>query len=367
MFLRKRAVSGFVTLTLLVIGPLPMRAAQDGEKENLKTAIKTLASEVRVMLKQQNQESVAVVDFVGSVVDSNFGPGLKRLLSEELKAQKVSVSETASYTIKGKYAAVDDPDERNRIVMRLSVDVFSSSQGKRGTYVANVRDTTDIAKLAGVTASLQPRDDAETRNQKIQDSKKEPSVHLDGTRIKTRPDSPFAVELLVKSQPRQPKVEKGQAFVDIQRDEIYAVRVHNNTKLEAAISLNIDGLDVFTFSDVKDDKTGDTRYKHFIVAPGQSFTITGWHKTNKKALAFLVAEYGKGAASQMKSTGEVGVLTLTFRPASTHPKDLPGDKNSTLSAATNETGFGPEQGTNLQEVARTIGAVSDVVIVRYTR
>ena len=170
----------------------------------------------------------------------------------------------------------------------------------------------------------------------------------------------------MKGKPRQPGQNVGEAFVNIQRDEIYEVRVHNRSANEAAVSLTIDGLDVFTFSDVKDEKTGKPLYSHFIVQPKSTFTILGWHKTNDKALSFLVTEYGKGASSQLKSTGPVGVLTAAFSACSLHPNDLPADDGA-RSLPQNETGKGPPRDTKLKEVTRTIGVVRDIISVRYTR
>src|SRR5206468_1525332 len=105
-------------------------------------------------------------------------------------------------------------------------------------------------------------------------------------------------------------------------NDIYEVRVTNNSTEEAAVTLTIDGIDVFAFSDIKDAKTGKPRFSHYIVAPKTSHTIVGWHKTNAVSLGFLVTEYGKGASSQLKSTGDVGVLTVTFSSAGAIPTDL---------------------------------------------
>ena len=53
---------------------------------------------------------------------------------------------------------------------------------------------------------------------------------------------------------------------------------------------------VFTFSEVRNPKTGAPRYSHFIVAPGKDALIRGWHKRNEAPnnfLSFLVTAYGE--------------------------------------------------------------------------
>jgi hypothetical protein len=377
MYLRRLFVFGLLTLALPGVAPKGFAADEKkeaDEKKDLKSAVKTLATAVHNFLLEEKLETVAVGDFANpaKVDNANFGPGLKKLLTEELQALKVTVSGKASHSVQGRFAVVTDPTDRNQIAIRLTAEVLNASDQRVGEFKADVQSNTDIAKLTGITASLPSRGDKERRNEEIQKAKDKPKVTLEGTLIRTKADSPFAVELLVRSKdspaaaPRPATVRDGQAFVDILRDEIYEVRVYNKTASEAAVSLTIDGVDVFAFSDLKDAKTGKPRYTHFIVAPNSKFTIHGWHKTNDRALSFLVTEIGKGASSGLKSTGQVGVLTVTFSLAGAFPKDLPGD-DAARGAPENETGFGPARDTQLKEVARTIGVVRDVITVRYTR
>jgi hypothetical protein len=197
-------------------------------------------------------------------------------------------------------------------------------------------------------------------------------VRFDGTKIIPSAKSPYAIEVLVKrdikalAMPRQPRFEGDNPFVDTQRGELYAVRVYNNSQHEAAVTLHIDGLSVFTFSEVRDPK-GAPRYSHYIIPPGKDTTIHGWHKRNEPPdnfLSFLVTAYGDGASKLVaQPTGKVGLITATFAYAWPKGQEPPKDDRS----AGDETGLGPPISAKFAEPQRTIGAVRDIVSIRYTR
>ncbi len=167
-----------------------------------------------------------------------------------------------------------------------------------------IRRLRDIAAIEGVTASLDPSDDARDQGKNIRDRLNNPSVFVDGTRVRSKQDSPFTLQLAVKpsvgsdttpAKPRQAVVDKGQAFVSIDKGELYELLFHNGSPGEVAVSFKIDGIDGFTFSDDRDKKTGQPQFSHFIVPAGQSLVIPGWFKTidptrKDNFLRFLVTE-----------------------------------------------------------------------------
>ena len=121
------------------------------------------------------------------------------------------------------------------------------------------------------------------RNKEIKLRLGDPKVVIDGSRIRATAESKLAVELFVKgenavnSSPRAARAEEGLAFVDIKRGEIYEVVIHNGGDKEVAVALTIDGLDTFSFSELRDSKTNKPRYSHYVLAAGKSATIVGWH------------------------------------------------------------------------------------------
>src|SRR4029077_21190276 len=123
--------------------------------------------------------------------------------------------------------------------------------------------------LLGTTVQLPPNLDEKGRDRRIREGIDNPRFPISGARA-SEPDSPYGIEVLVKTrgeyQPRPAQLVDGLAFVPIKRDEVYAIKLINDTPHDAAVTLSIDGLNVFAFSEVKDPKTGRPRYTHFMVA-----------------------------------------------------------------------------------------------------
>jgi hypothetical protein len=149
------------------------------------------------------------------------------------------------------------------------------------------------------------------------------------------------------------------------RNEIYSVRLINESPHDAAATLTIDGLNMFVFSEVK-DKKGQPRYTHVIVPARSSGTILGWHRTNEKSDSFLVTEYAKSAAAQLlHNSAKIGTITVCFSAAWPRDGRPPGDEPPTRSA--DATGRGPEVAAKYTEVERTLGVIRATVSVRYTK
>lgn len=347
--------------------------------EELRKEIAALAENI---LKNVKKQPVSVGQFTPTgLLASNAGPGLEEILRAELEArQKGVVQPNAKFEVKGDYALVKsktDPDQRVIKIVARIIDKDNGDELKDLLVQANLGGTREIAELVAATVNLPILGTKGQRNEAIQDRLASPRVYIDGSMIRTNRDSPYGVELWVKPQvnaaasARKATDERGQACVDIQRDEIYELRIYNDSAHEAAVSVSIDGIDAFTYSDDRDEKTGRPKYRFYIVPPKSTVPVKGWHKTNdpKRAdnvLSFLVTEYGKGAASARGATGKIGVITVTFAACWENDEQKPEDEKGARDTR-NETGFGPPQKQALQGVKRHIGAVREVVSVRYSR
>ena len=177
----------------------------------------------------------------------------------------------------------------------------------------------------------------------------------------------------IRNRPRLPLVAGwlALAFTKIERGELYAVRLINDSNLDAAVQLSIDGLSMFAFSQLRHkdgSQKGEPLYTTVIVPATKSAIIAGWHVSNDKTDKFLMTEYAKSAAATLNHTSNLGTITATFQAAwpegSPAPADEPGKRRGGTGDA---TGFGPRIDVKYEEVKRNLGVIRDTVSVRYAK
>ena len=288
--------------------------------EVLRKELDRIAEQMQQALKQQNQPSIAIGEIAGPAqLDTNFGPGVSAGLAQALKLRGITVSRKASLSVRGRYAKVPSDRYAGQSMVRLTVELFDQDDQPRGSYQARFYDSPTIAAFLGVTASLPPDGDLHTRNLEVVDAAERPSAVIDGTRLRASSSSPFAVEVLVSAgpgqpaAPRTPTISDGQAVVDVCRGELYAIRVYNQANFEAAAIITVDGLSVFTFSEIRAND-GSSLYFFYPVAAGTMLDVVGWFRGMGRSDAFQVTEYGHGAAALVRNppAGKTGVITVQF-------------------------------------------------------
>jgi hypothetical protein len=155
----------------------------------------------------------------------------------------------------------------------------------------------------------------------------------------------------------------GLALLNIKRGEVYAVKIINDSKHDAAVTLTIDGLSMFAFSTIKG-------YEVVIVPAGQAGVVPGWHRTNEKSDSFVVAEYAKSAvAKELPSSSTIGTIHASFKAA--WPKDAqpPADEPASAAGArdADATARGKPIDSKYTEVVRNIGSLREAISVRYNK
>jgi hypothetical protein len=374
--------AGLIAIPLALLVATFARADTQPEVVTLKDFKKDLpkvAKKVLDIVAGEKQSVVAVGQFRGPAQhEANFGPGIGELLSQALEDLKkgVVVTKGAELSVQGSYAFVDEPTDRTRVLVKLKIEVINQQFERVKEFVAELTNNADIAKILGLTVSLatdpdDPKFEKPERNREIKLRLGDPKVTIDGPRIRAAAASKLAVEIRVKgekdagpSKPRDAKVVGGQAFVDIQRGEVYQVVIHNGGSRQVGVALTIDGLDAFTFSEVLNPKTKKHKYTHYVVDAGKSATIVGWHLRDQPPdnySSFLVTEYGKGASARAgiasSKEDKIGVLTVAF--SLTLPA---GD-----SRGNGETGFGPPISVKVEPLHLDFEQPHEFVTVRYAR
>jgi hypothetical protein len=353
-----------LALAALLGGAGPVRA-QAGLKAELAEAAKKIAQAV-------GDKPVTVGDFTGSKrLQSSAGPGVAKALSDALKKQKVKVENNAALTVEGDFSDFND-DQSGRLAVRLNVRIKNNRgnvalEFARAIFPKDASDTS-IQELLGVSTSAPGNATDEQRDDLLRASLKDPTATIDGTRVMARPKRPFAIEVLVKSGDdyvaKTPQAVNGRAFVSLDKNDTYAVRLINTSNFDAAVTLSVDGLNVFSFSQVKDE-TGDPKVNRWIVPKKSQATIKGWYLTDQKTASFVVTDLPKSAGGTLKSSAAVGTITASFAVAVAKGGKLPSDEPKTRAVDPAATGLGAELGLGGREAERVFGVVRDTISVRY--
>ncbi|QVL34011.1 hypothetical protein KIH39_08925 [Telmatocola sphagniphila] len=367
-------------MILLLVGLLHAASVRAEEIKTLQAIAAELATDVKAVLNKENQQAVRIGLFSprGSALgDANAGLSICSALEKELGTL---ANPQAIYEISGSFLAVENPRDPKLTQISVKPELTNTKTGEtvkvflpKDLYIGG---NTDIARILGVTGRVPSEKEGTQvsygeRNKNIQELHKQPRTFVHGpdhSLISSCPESLYDVQILVgrtpgKVAPRSATLVAGKAFVDIAKSEFYQVRVINRSNKEVAVAMAIDGVDEFTFSDVK-KPDGRPKYSHWIIEPkGQpnaEVTIKGWHKDLNTLLSFVVTDLGKGAASRFptKTFGKVGTISLAFSTTF--------DAQSSRGGV--ETGFGPPIEVKQKEVHRKIDtAPHEFLTIRYQR
>lgn len=361
-----------VVLSLLVFGlPSPSAIASQLDEK-----MKELAESVLAFTKGKSVR-VGVFSPTG-LPDTSFGAGCTEALKHAINQRKPdAVSETANFVVNGNYLFVKSRTHTDLSrVVKIDARIIDLTFGEEVTKIpfrVELDHTNAIAEVIQETVALPPSGSKALRNQILVQSVLQPKAHIHGrnnTLVSSNTESGLAVEILTHrslnepAMPRRASLIGGRPFVDIAHDELYEVKLYNNTTREIAAQLSIDGIDMYHFS--KDRAPdGSPAYSHVIVPPRSTATVIGWHNSvsgNDNYKSFLVTSYGKGAASQSGITAseKLGVIHVQFAFSQIPPS---GEKSS----SGKETGLGPPQRVTQEPVTRQIDPPHDFVSIRYAR
>ena len=342
-------------------------------------------------------------------LSGQIGPGLKESFRTALSEKKILVNEGAEHLLTGQYFVTDKKSLQANQPLRLTIKLGLvkrsgqvavellpiNAEFDTAKHIARIDSTRDLALAFGFHGRVTPdhgdyQAPKQERQKEMTDQILKPVPFLSGTRVRSKQESEYEVEILAKplndyatgkAQPRTPRLEKGQAFVDIERNELYEIKIFNNSHKDVAVAVSVDGLSVFHFAD-KDhcNEQGRPKFNYYIVHPkgyqeyddagrrvdyDGTLTVVGWFQKlapPDNYLSFLVTEYGKGAVSKagIKSRSQVGAIHVQF----SYCRPL---KKGEHARSGNETGFGPPRSVQQKAVSYEIDPPYDFVTIRYTR
>jgi hypothetical protein len=215
---------------------------------------------------------------------------------------------------------------------------------------------------------MSPAGGQESRNKQLKNALYNPSCYVDGSKVCTKLGSPYAVEVLVKRGanyvPTPARQDKGLAFVGLNKSDVYALRLHNNTDYEAGVQVTVDGLSMFRFSE-QVGKNGQP-FQYVIVAPRSHVDVKGWFVNLDYTDEFRIVPLGQARIAQFKTSSKVGVITAAFVAAweKGNAKKRPHDEPQARSV---ETDRGNTISQNYREIERDYGAVRSTISIRYSK
>jgi hypothetical protein len=168
----------------------------------------------------------------------------------------------------------------------------------------------------------------------------------------------YGVQVLVNSNPRTPYDKEGMAYVGFQPNDIYTVRLINNSDYEATVLLKIDGLNIFAFN--KDpEPDGKVREYKIVVEQGKTVDVPGWYYKDGVSNAFQVTD---DESKFLKSVGADSVITAQFAASWTDKKP---DDEPIAKSVLGTTQGPPVNHPGWARVERTVGRVRATVSVFY--
>lgn len=303
-------------------------SSMPAQESSLQIEVAALAQDVKTALADR-QTSIAVGAFqASSKLPASAGPAITLALKRELELRKITVRDDAPWRIEGKYADVIDRESESLAVALVAQ--ISERKATKTVVVLQLKPRgvfgeASIAALLGTSVELAPTMSRKERDEKLRIAIDQPAIELRRVSLKPEekpqpvqvatPKSMLRMEILIKNgadyEPRVISIKDGQAFVEIKREEVYAVRLLNDHDFEIAVQLSIDGLGLFTFADAVNPKTGKKFHSIVIPAHGRA-TAYGWYRNKDTVNEFLVTEYAKSAAAELKSEGNVGSITASY-------------------------------------------------------
>lgn len=399
-----------ILVAALVCLAAPSRAQA---RDALQLTVGRLSEEVEATLKHNDISEVRVGEFAyraGTAKEKESahlftgGRKLTTALMQGLQNRKTKIDPGAKYGIRGTFEKIYEKgdDGKNYPAVKIALE-FVDADNKPvelkapagvslpivwGIYSPPESPAT-MVELFGL--SLPPTPPKLTEPEvagTVINAFDHPSGTADGTKIKQSQGSALAIEILIADadkardnpkalkdtdyKPLTPTIEDGRAFVQIDREQVYGIRLYNDHDFEVAAKVTLDGLSAFVFCEDKDEKGTYQKYDRFVVPAKSSYLVRGWFVKPGQTDLFNVVEYSESATRKfgIAAPGEVGTIVVSYVACWAKDKKPPlgdGDGLAARNTDGDATGQGADVGNDLTPTMRVLGYNRDTIAVRYTR
>jgi hypothetical protein len=286
-------VLGFACVWAMLLAPAQADDAQANDAQAklhaaFSEAISELAGDIAKYVKSETETDGAIR--IGSWEGpSGGGSRISQALKTSLGTQ-VNVKGFGGYSVSGSYQQDENTEGKHVTVITATI----KNPGGNPVQTLPKRLVTDqklAIELFGANVDLTAASDPDEK-QLLEKEKKKPSEHPledekavaqklrdrianpkdnatvfvssgeaaggDSSIVRFSKDSPYGVELLIRDAKAptdapyagcQVAVDGGIPHTDITRDKVYAIRIHNGSGTPVGVSITIDGINLYTFSD----------------------------------------------------------------------------------------------------------------------
>ncbi len=371
----------------------------DGTMEEFRPAIETISNGVAKLLKSRRQSQITVGTISGPpTLGAAAGSGFRQMFIEELGRLGIRTAKLGTEIgLSGEYRLakatpealttqiqfeVKLVDSSGQILTDLAstVDVNSLAGNSKikpsGELVVNAFTTPEATALAlGLTADLDGYQADINRGEYlsrdiVQTMLSRQTAHIMGSnQLRASKTSPYGLQVLVNGQPQPLQLENGRVFVELTKNDVFTLKLVNDSNLTIAGFFTLDGVNSFAFSEVQEQ--GRPKYAKWIISPQQSFDLQGWHKNNNNVLQFKVTDFAESAAALVGADGQLGTLSVVVRATwPMNSKPPPGEPAMPGAGAPDiGIGFGAQATQIVKEDSqvREYGRVRSILTIHYVR
>jgi len=266
------------------------------------------------------------------------------------------LNDAATNFLKINYAYIESeaPETAGLRIIQITgtVTIKGKRQLTKTLEALEVNNSSDVAGMIGSLVSFTGDDTGKKRLKKIEEAFEAPQLKKTGSLL-SLPDRPqYALELRSSSIPTAihapiPITElRKLPFADIPQKHNYEIALYNfDPATDVVVNIEIDGLSAINSFNVDCDAQGKPiQYPGYLVEhasngqpgihviPGWMHTVAPSPEKKDNVFQFVVNEMGKGAATALKSKGEVGMIHTRWFQART--------KNNPNARVGGETGVG---------------------------
>ncbi len=369
--MKKQSYSFMLFLVVVVLSFLGSPRGAHGD-ELLDQGLAKMANAIKSFLEEEKLPTKVIVgDFSGvPKLKASGGVEISRSIKKQLEAAGVSVAEDADTQVMGRFKLVEKRQHPQDQFDSLGLEILAQISDGNGDPLVELPISvfgSVVLQISGASGvDIPPTMPEKQRQEKMIEQVKNPPTSTDQGKTKPTAASPFAVEILVvkgNQLEKRPATldQQKRANVDLHQGEEYIVRLHNTADFEVAVTLTIDGVDMFV------DATDAPSNSRIIVAPGKYADVPGWYISKTNTKAFQIGGYEQSVAKRVGNSTGSGTITAAFRASWDPNGPCPADEPAGQPKGGKATKQGRDLAKNYELVIRDFGDVRSVVSVRYDR